>query len=106
MFTSIRANPFLWWELRQGSTAKGINWSFIWLRVIPLSFLTLVALIPVFYYIDDSRVDWLPLMAIILFLPRPILAIRTLFMGIQSVRQDMIQGRWEPLILTGIPARK
>ncbi len=98
MFTSIRANPFL--------QRSGINWSFIWLRVIPLSFLTLVALIPVFYYIDDSRVDWLPLMALVLFIPRLLLMIRTLFVGIQNVQQDMIQGRWEPLILTGYPAPK
>ncbi len=106
MFTSLRTNRILQWELRQGSVTRGINWSFIWLRVVPLTVLTLIALIPVFYYIDDSRIDWLPLMAIILFLPRPILAIRTIFVGIQSVRQDIIQGRWEPLILTGIPARK
>lgn len=106
MFTSIRANPFLRWEHRRTSTSVGIDWSFIWVRVIPLSFLTLVALIPVFYYIDDSRVDWLPWMAVILFMPRPILAIRIIFAGIQSVRQDIIQGRWEPLILTGISARK
>jgi len=106
MFTSIRANPFLRWELRRSTKLSGINWSFILMRVIPLIFLTLVALIPTQYYIDDSRVDWLPWMAIILFLPRPILAIRTIFAGIQSVRQDMLQGRWELLILTGIPARK
>src|SRR4051812_45736812 len=107
MLASIRANHFLQWELRRTTTsAKGIQWSFILLRVIPLSLLTLVALIPTQYYINESRVDWLPLMAIVLFLPRPILAIRTMFMGIQSVRQDIIQGRWELLVLTGIPARK
>ena len=106
MLAAIRIHHFLRQELRRTSTPSLINWSFIWMRVIPLTFLTLVALIPTQYYINESRVDWLPLMAIILFLPRPILAIRTMFMGIQSIRQDMVQGRWELLILTGIPARK
>ena len=106
MFSSIRANHFLRWELRRSSTPSHISWSFILIRVIPLTFLTLVVFIPVYFYIDDSRLRLLPIMAIILYMPRPILTIRTIFVGIHSIRQDIIQGRWEPLILTGIPARK
>jgi hypothetical protein len=107
MLASLRTNHFLWWELRRTTaSAKGIKWSFILLRAIPLTFLAFVALIPAYFYIDDSRLTWLPLMATVLFLPRLILALITIFVGIESIRQDIIQGRWEPLILTGVPARK
>ncbi|MBA3868400.1 MAG: hypothetical protein H0X30_04545 [Anaerolineae bacterium] len=106
MFAPLRNNALLKLELRHTSISRRINWSFILLRVIPLTFLTFVALIPIFYFIDDSHMDWLPWMAIVLFTPRLVLAIRTISTGIQSVRQDMIQQRWEPLILTGISARK
>ena len=107
MFTSLRANPFLKWELRRTSTSSAkINWSFIWLRVIPLTLLTLVALIPVFYYIDDNGIKFLPLMAIILYIPRCILALKSIAMGIAAMRQDIIQQRWEVLILTGISAKR
>src|SRR5689334_6692282 len=106
MFTSTSANPFLRWELRQRSKSAKINWSFIWVRVIPLSLLTLVALIPVFFYIDDSKIKLLPLMAIILYIPRCVLALKSISMGIAAVRQDIVQQRWEVLILTGISAKK
>jgi hypothetical protein len=106
MLASIRGNHYMRLEFQRTSTAQGIKWSFILMRVIPLVFLALVALIPTQVYINDNLVDLLPLMAIVLFMPRPILAIRTIFVGIHSVRQDMVEQRWELLVLTGIPARK
>lgn len=106
MFTSIRANPFLRWEFRTRTTSAKINWSFILLRVIPLSFLTLVALIPVFYYIDESRLSWLGWMALILFVPRPILMLRAVVSAVASVKAEMDTHRWDLLILTGISAQK
>lgn len=106
MLAAIRGNHYMRAELQRTSTTHGVKWSFILMRVIPLVCLTLVALIPTQVYINDNLVDWLPLMAIVLYLPRPILAIRTIFTGIHAVRQDMLDQRWELLILTGIPAHK
>jgi hypothetical protein len=107
MFASIWTNHFLRWELRHTTTsAKGIKWSFILVRVIPLTFLTLVALIPVFYYIDETRLDWLGWMALILFVPRPLLIISTIVAAVGSVKNEMNTPRWELLILTGILAPK
>ncbi len=85
---------------------RDIRWSFIWLRVLPLSILTLVALIPTRYYVTEDRADWLTIIGILLFLPRPILALRTIVSAVGSVNDEMRANRWDVLILTGISARK
>lgn len=86
--------------------SPNILWAFVWLRVLPLTFLTLVALIPAQYYITEDKFDLLMVLAIILFLPRPILVLRTMVTAIGTVHDEMRANRWDVLILTGIPARK
>lgn len=106
MITSIRAKYLLGYEVRNRSRTSGINWLFIWMRVVPLTILTLVASIPVVFYIDDGGIKLLPIMAIILYAPRSILILKSIFTGIADVRQDIIQRRWEVLIVTGISAKQ
>ena len=60
---------------------------------------------PVYVYITKENFNLLTIMAFILLLPRPILALMSIVRSVGSIKAEMVAHRWDLLILTGIPAR-